>query len=288
MRFGGAASPADERTGPLHTQIMGMSTFRYFEAGDSSAFYWRRRLLVLAAGLTVLAVIAWTFASVLSSGATTPSAGAGHGPAPGAARSGGRGGPAGRPAAGPAASPSPTPAQTASPAAAGATASPPAAAGTAASSPAAAPHPAGRPAAPAPARPAAAGRRPPVCRRRYVVLTLSAVPARAGTHGQPDFNVSVVSTAAGPCRFNIGVRYLALVVTAGKARVFGSADCVRGPGTAFTVLHRGVPVTVTRSWDRRTSAPGCPAGKPLARAGHYTAAAVHEALVSNTEPFQLG
>lgn len=103
----------------------------------------------------------------------------------------------------------------------------------------------------------------------------------------PLFNLDVVSTSATTCSFNIGARHLALVIKAGRTRIWGSADCVEGRGSLVTDLERGVPTVLPISWDRQTSSPGCQVASQHVPAGTYSATAVAGPAASNTEMFRL-
>jgi len=121
-----------------------------------------------------------------------------------------------------------------------------------------------------------------------VVISLFATQA-SYSQGQPaEFDDDVVSTAAGDCWFNIGPRYLAVVVTQGKQRVWDSADCAAAPGSLPADLARGVPMVLPVSWYVQTSAPGCPTTGRQAAGGSYTATAAGSGLSSDPVTFRLG
>ena len=210
--------------------------------------YWRRRFLTLAAGLAVLAVIAWVFSGVLAVGGRA-AASAGHG----------------------------SPGRQARPI-------PPTSPAPALSTPPGIPAPASptQGAAPPPG-PAAA----PACILGEVVLSLFSSQGSYGRGQLAEFDVDVVSTAARTCAFNVGPRFLTLVITAGGKRVWSSADCVAGPGSLLTDLPRGVPTVVPLSWDREASAPGCRVTSRQVTAGSFAAAASDGGLVSNPLTFTL-
>jgi hypothetical protein len=97
----------------------------------------------------------------------------------------------------------------------------------------------------------------------------------------------VVSTADGTCAFNVGPRFLTLVIRAGGKRVWDSADCAAAPGSVVTDLARGVPTILPVTWDLQTSAPGCPATAAQATPGGYSAAASDGGVTSNSVTFRL-
>ena len=272
---------------------MGAKTDPYPAAERQAATYWRRRFVALVIGLAILAVIAWAFSGALggasAGGATAGSAGLGG-------HSGNR--PAPRPAGRPAATGS---------------GSPSAAAPTSAARSPSARASAGRQAKVSPGSAAAAtgssgGRR--FCPGKDVVLSLfasqgsasrgstgrgsasrgsasrgSASQGSAGSRALAQFDVDVVSTSPQTCKLNVGAKYLTLVISSGKARIWSSADCVRGQGSLVTDLRRGVPTVLPISWDRKLSAPGCAGRASQAPAGTYSATAADGALVSNSQTF---
>ena len=120
-----------------------------------------------------------------------------------------------------------------------------------------------------------------------VVLSLFSSQASYGRGQLPVFDVDVVSTSAQACAFNVGPRFLTLVITAGGKRIWSSADCVAGPGSLLTNLARGVPTVVPLSWDRETSAPGCRVTSRQVTTGSFAAAASDAGLASNPLTFTL-
>jgi hypothetical protein len=120
------------------------------------------------------------------------------------------------------------------------------------------------------------------------VISLFATQASYGPGEPAEFDVDVVSTAAGTCAFNVGPRYLAVAVMDGQRRVWGSADCAAGAGSLVTDLARGVPTVLPVAWDLQTSARGCPATAAQAADGSYTATAADGGVTSNAATFRLG
>lgn len=230
--------------------------------------YWRRRFLALAAGLAVLAVIAWAFSGVLAAGggaaASARHGSPGHLARPTGGHGSGRASGSGVPQTSPSATSAPT-----------------------SSTP---------PGSPAPASPTPGVTQPPgpassgaarACKPGEVVLSLFSSQESYGQGQLPEFDVDVVSTSAQTCAFNVGPRFLALVITAGGKRIWSSADCVAGPGSLLTDLARGVPTVVPLSWDRESSAPGCRVASRQVTAGSFAAAASAGGLASNSLTFTL-
>jgi hypothetical protein len=226
------------------------------------ATYWRRRFLALVAGFGALSLVAWAFSGALAVGKTGSPA------------------PASRVSSHPVVSTSPG-------AAAPGSASPAASAQARSREPSAA----------ARARRARATSRDhavklPItarraCRPADVVLSLVLSQDSYGPGQLPVFDVDVVSTSPRTCTFNVGPKFLAVVVTSGGDRIWNSADCVAGAGSLVTDLVKGVPAVLPISWGRQTSAPGCFVPATRAHAGTYRAAASDGRLVSRKEAFRI-
>jgi hypothetical protein len=219
------------------------------------AVYWRRRLVALLAAMAVLSLITWAFfgALGLSAGsdpaAGTPAGTSHHGSAPGGSGPGGTG------------------------------------QGLASSSNTQSPS-----ADPQGARPAAAGSgaRLRACARGDVVLSLLASQAAYASPTFPQFSIDVVGTARPTCAFNVGARHVALVIRSGSVRVWSSADCPQGSGSLVLGLQRGVPTTLSITWNRQTSSPSCSGPYSAMPAGTYSATVTDGGLASNTVTFRLG
>ena len=232
------------------------------------ATYWRRRFFSLVAGFGVLSLIAWAFSGALAVGKAGFQA------------------PASRASSHPVVSPDPG---TTSPAPVrpagtvpGPGQQPPARARShhdGARARATATSPGGTAQLPRTARRA--------CKPADVVLTLFASQDRYGPGQLPAFAVDVVSTSPRTCTFNVGPRFLAVVITAGGARIWSSADCVAGAGSNLTELVKGVPAVLPVSWGRETSSPGCFAPATRVHAGTYRAAAIDGRLVSRKEAVRI-
>ncbi len=213
--------------------------------------YWRRRVIALAAGLGLLALVTWTVNGAL--GGTTGQAtnlsqtsrqhSAQHSSPPASATPGST---AGRAGATPSATATPTPSP----------------------SPSAKRHPAGQR-----GRKTAAARATGTCPHADLVLSLFSARYSYPAPTRPQFSIDVVSTAPGRCTADLGGAHLHIVIQAGgKHQVWDSADCA-GASARATTLARGVPAAVQITWNRKTSAPGCRAPQRAVRPGTYTATA---------------
>ncbi len=241
---------------------MGMTTFRQLKE-QPAAIYWRRRIVALLIGLSVLALVAWAFAGAL--GGSAPPAGpaatrpshpslADSSPAPGPSH--GAAVPPGRPGAG----------------------------GHAVTSPSAGlttrTKPAGR------GRPVHHGLRP--CAAHEVVLSLFSSQASYTVRQTPAFEVDVVSTAGQTCTFDIGASHVLLRISAGSQLIWTSKDCAEGEASLVTKLYRGIPTVVPIAWNGQRSSPGCPVPGAPAAAGSYTAVATDGSLASSPLTFRIG
>lgn len=103
----------------------------------------------------------------------------------------------------------------------------------------------------------------------------------------PRFTVHAVSSEGQPCRFNMGAKFVSVVIAAGR-RVWSSADCVSGSGSNMTVLSQGAPAVLRVTWDRRTSSPGCGGAGQAAAPGEYKVTAVAGQVRSKTVNLVLG
>ncbi len=215
--------------------------------------YWRRRVIALAAGLGMLALVAWTVNGALAGGprqatdlSQTTSQHPGRPSTPPATSS---------PAASPGGTASTTPSPTVTPTPSS----------SATGHAAAKRHPAGR------------GRKPAAgasgaCPHAGLVLSLFSARHSYPAHAQPEFDVDVVSTASGRCSADLGASHLHVVIRSDGKQIWDSADCA-GLAPRATTLARGVPATVPITWNRKTSAPGCRAAHRAVRPGSYTATA---------------
>jgi hypothetical protein len=224
----------------------------------SRATYWRRRVVVLAAGVAVLGLPVWAVNAALGGsrapgqGPPRPSAGhvasahsrAGHGHPRAPARE--TADPGGRPRARPAAVPR------------------------------------GASAAPSPGP----GRRQ-TCPGRAVRLTIRSARHRYGPGEQVIFVVGAVSTSSRPCRLDLGSKFTSVVVASSGTPLWDSSSCLRGSGFWLVTLRRAAPVYLRVSWDRRTSLSGCTGEGAAVRSGSYTAAAFNGQIRSQATTFVL-
>ena len=245
---------------------MGMNAPRDQQRAPQPDIFWRRRVVALALGIAILGLLAWAVNGVVGGGtATGQTANAGH-----LTKSGGIS--AGTPATAP-----------------GGTATVQASAQGTPSVPSHTPAPSAAPTpSPAPThRAVTTAHSGNSCPAGDVVISLMAAQDSYGTQVLPEFEVTIVSTAAQTCTFDVGAKNLQLIIESGPARVWGSSDCAPGVGSKITELARGVPTVLRISWDRKTSVRGCQLVRTPALPGTYTATAYSGRLSSNTLVFVL-
>jgi hypothetical protein len=126
-----------------------------------------------------------------------------------------------------------------------------------------------------------------VCAPGTVVLSVfSAKPSYSG--GQdPRFAVYAVSTAAGPCTFDLGPGTLHLQVLSSGRVIWDSGDCARSEDTWTARLSRGVPVLESMTWNRTITLPGCVTLASSVRAGTYQAQASTASVASGMLSFRI-
>jgi hypothetical protein len=223
----------------------------------SPATYWRRRVVVLAAGVAVLALPVWAVNQAL---------GGSHAPGRGSARShaGHVTGPSARPRAGRGQAPTRETADLGS----RPRARPPAVPRDASTSP-----------SPRPRR--------QTCAAAAVQLTLRSARHRYGPGEQVTFLVGAATTRRRPCRIDLGSKFTSVVVASGSTPLWDSSSCLRGTGSRVVMLRRGAPAFFRVTWDRRTSLSGCPGRGTAVAAGTYTAAAFNGQHRSQATTFVL-
>jgi hypothetical protein len=135
-------------------------------------------------------------------------------------------------------------------------------------------------------RPAQVSGNAPACAAGGVTLTVSSPQYWYQPGKTPRFTVRAAATESQPCRFDIGPRFVSLVIdTAAGQRIWSSADCVSGSGSHPVVLASGTHATLHVSWDRRT---GCGDAGNLVRPGEYMVSAAAGADHSKSVNIVLG
>lgn len=221
----------------------------------SRATYWRRRVVVLAVGVTVLGLPIWAVNQALGGsqprGQGSPRSYSGDVAGPGGHAGGGHGKASTRETA----------------------------------------DLSSRPRARATVAPRGAATSPPpgrqTCARRSVRLTIRPDRHRYAPGEQVTFVVGVVATRNRPCRLDLGAKFTSVVVASGGTPLWDSSSCLRGSGLWLVTLRRGTPASLRITWDQRTSMSGCPGKGTTVRPGTYTAAAFNGQFHSQATTFVL-
>jgi hypothetical protein len=251
--------------------------------------YWRRRVIALVAGLTLLGLLAWAFSGGKPA-STAPKSARSTGILPAAADSGSPTSPppgangAGATPVGPAASlpfPSVTNSGTGQPGS-GRAADGKSGARTSASGQAAA-------AAGGGTAPTVSGGVEPGggCSPGAVVLSLFSGRANYYAGQYPQFDVYAVSTASRSCSYDVSPGQLHVLVMSSGRVIWDSADCTRDEPNRTAELSRGVPTQESVTWNRTISLPGCVTLASAARPGTYQVQARDAAEASPARTFRL-
>lgn len=248
----------------------------------SQATYWRRRGVALTTVLAALTLLTWGVNVALGGGRASSQAADRSGSASGTTSRHQHGGAvrqaashAGHPADGPA------------PASHGHGGPGPLAGETVdlGSQPRAKPHPTAGPSHPSTVP--APGSGPHACALGAMVLTIRSGRSRYGPGQAAGFVVDAVSTASQPCGFNLGAKFISVVVDSAGTPMWDSASCIHGSGSQLVTLRHGVPASLQVTWDRRTSLSGCAGQGSAIPAGRYTVAAFDAQLRSKPVTFDL-
>jgi hypothetical protein len=238
---------------------------------DRPDSYWRRRVIMLCAGLSLLGLFAWIFSGGGGKPPVTPAAKSSQaaGILPAAAYSG---------------APTPTPTVTGS----GSASPSPSASGK----PSASKSAAGKSSAKAHATssaPAVTSARAPGggCYPSAVVLSLFSSQSDYHKGQDPEFDLYAVSTGSGTCSFSLSPAKLHVVVMSAGRIIWDSADCTHGTSNQVAWLSRGVPAQESITWNRSISLPGCVTLASAARPGTYQVQARSASVDSPVRTFKL-
>jgi hypothetical protein len=269
---------------------MDRNAYRDDNDTDQPDAYWRRRVITLFAGLTLLGLLAWAFSGGGGKPASpAPKNSQASGILPAVAYSGaptspspnaGGSGPA---LASPAASlpfPTVTPSSGAGRSGSGTTVGKPAA-----RRPAAGQAGAGNV---APAAASGGGVEPGGgCSPGSMVLSLFSSRPDYYAGQDPEFNIYAVSTASRACSFDVSPARLHVVVMSSGRVIWDSADCTRGEPNRVAEFSRGVPVQGSVTWNRTISLPGCVTLASAAHPGTYQVQARDATVASPVRTFRL-
>jgi hypothetical protein len=126
------------------------------------------------------------------------------------------------------------------------------------------------------------------CEPRDVVVSFAATKDTYVGTDRPRFRLTAVNTGRRACTFEAGPRELEVQITSGADRLWTSAKCARGSGSATRLLlRRGVPHVATIVWDRRRASGDCTGSRPAARPGTYLAAVKADGIKVKKQVFRL-
>ena len=141
----------------------------------------------------------------------------------------------------------------------------------------------GSAASPSEASPEPGGRCPPGA----VVLSLFSSRPSYQAGQDPQFEVYAVSTASGTCTFDLSAGKLHLTVMSAGRVIWDSADCARGDAIRVVRLSRGVPAQESITWSRSITLPGCVMVASWALPGTYEVQARTAVVASQVRTFKL-
>jgi hypothetical protein len=266
---------------------MERNSYRDENDTDQPDSYWRRRVIMLIAGLSLVGIFAWIFSS---GGGEKPA-----GPAPKSTQASGI-----LPAAAYSGAPTPTVTGSGGSGSATASPSPSGSAGSAVGKSAAGKSAAGKSPTPGSASasasasaassgPAMASARGPGggCLPSAVVLSLFSSRSEYYAGQDPVFDLYAVSTGSGTCHFDTSPAKLHVVVMSGGRIIWDSADCADGGADQVAHLSRGVPAHESVTWNRSISLPGCVTLASAPRLGTYQVQARSGTVASPVLTFKL-
>jgi hypothetical protein len=103
----------------------------------------------------------------------------------------------------------------------------------------------------------------------------------------PLITLKVTNSSSAACRRDLGSAALELQVKAGTVREWSSDDCNPGGNPKLVTLQPGDSESVTVTWNRLRSAPGCPDGLGAAPPGAYESIGRAGTLVGGQADFRL-
>lgn len=107
-----------------------------------------------------------------------------------------------------------------------------------------------------------------ICSANDVFLNVTTDAKRYFASGQPVFTFEVKNRGNEGCIIDVGSKAVELVVTSGQSRMWSSDDCQKDPQQNLVILPAGKTASSKVTWDRKTSTPGC-SGRRTAAPGTY-------------------
>ena len=126
-----------------------------------------------------------------------------------------------------------------------------------------------------------------VCAPGDVVISLLESRRTYRQSTEPGFTIYLVNAGRRTCAFDADPRSLRLVIESGRVHQWSPADCTHDATSHLVRLPRGVPFVTHVSWNRQRSRPGCSSPRTRALPGTYTATVTAGTVHSRRESFVL-
>jgi hypothetical protein len=129
---------------------------------------------------------------------------------------------------------------------------------------------------------------PPTCSTKDLAVAAVAGKGSYEVGDQPLVELQVTNVAAAACVQDLADKQVELKVYNGESRVWGSHDCKVQPGTAERTLRPHTPVLVAITWSGLSSRPGCAGTRQRVGAGTYTLYATLAGKTGKAAQFSIG
>lgn len=103
----------------------------------------------------------------------------------------------------------------------------------------------------------------------------------------PDISMAIVNTGSKACERNVGSGANEIRISSGGTQIWSSDDCSTSAADDVQTLEPGEKATVTVSWTRTKSEPGCAGSQPEAEPGTYEAVGRNDKVDSEPATFVL-
>jgi len=129
---------------------------------------------------------------------------------------------------------------------------------------------------------------PPACTTSNLAIAAVVGKPAYQVGDQPLLELQVTNVGPGPCVQDLADRQVELKVYNGESRVWGSHDCKVQPGSAVRTLGPRTPVLVAVTWSGLSSRPGCAGTRQRVGAGSYTLYATLAGKTGKAAQFSIG
>ncbi len=128
---------------------------------------------------------------------------------------------------------------------------------------------------------------PPACEDSAVAVAVSVDQEAYSAGANPQIVMTITNTSSEECVRDIGSGANEVVISSGGHHAWSSDDCDPSQASSEQVLPAGVDASVTLSWERKLSAPGCTGPGSAAQAGTYQVEGRNGTVVSEPVRFVL-